>query len=264
MQEATYAGFGKALELILRQYENVKVLVLSVLQIDHLVANVAKIFSETFDLNITVDPIWSDVFVLLMLYLMARISAYWGAGLRWIALFRLLWSFVVGLLTSVAAGAAGPQNVTGNILIVLAVVIGLAIFDIVDAAWSATFNRKPGLTWGQDWRRYAEYSMPTVAIGIALVGLLYLSYSLWSADWLRAPGLLALIGYSILLAIYWIFRGLRASKSSLLPGTAYEKFRASSNTAIGASMFQSLSSACFIWAVDAGLSLLNGGTLIGH
>ena len=180
------------------------------------------------------------------------------------AIFRLLWLFVVGLFTSVAAGAAGSLNLSNNVLILLSVVVGLAIFDVVDAAWSATFYRKPALTWLQDWRRYAEFSMPTVAIGIALVIVFYFSYSLWSATWIRVPELLALIVYSILLSIYWIFRGLQSSKTSLRPGTGYEKFRASSNTAIGISMLQSLTSAGIIWAIDAGLSLLRGFTLIGH
>lgn len=90
LKHATDVGFGVALELVLEQYESVKVLVLSVLQIDHLVASLAKFFSELLSLNLVVDPIWSDVFVLLTLYLMARMSAYWSAGMRSRAVFRLL------------------------------------------------------------------------------------------------------------------------------------------------------------------------------
>lgn len=261
LKTATDHSFGAALELVLKQYENIKVLVLSALHIDTLVVQVARIFSELFDLSFVVHPHWSDVFVLLTLYLMARMTAYWSAGMRGRAVFRFIWLLVVGILTSVAAGVAEPQNLAGNISIILAVVAGLAVFDVFDAVWSATFYRMAGLTWLQDWRRYAEYSMPTIAIGIALTALLYSSYSIWSAEWIKVPGLLALIGYSVLLALYWIFRGLQSSKSSERPGTGYEKFRASSNTTIGVSMLQSLSYACICWAVDAGLSLLSGGTL---
>lgn len=264
LNHATSSGFGAALELVLQQYESLKVLVLSVLQVDHLVAGLVKFFSQVLSISIVVDPVWSDIFVVLALYLMARMSAYWGAGMRNRAIFRLLWSFMVSLLTSVLAAAAGSLDLAGNVWIVISVVFGLAIFDVVDAAWSATFHRKSGLTWGQDWRRYAEFGMPTVAIGMALVAVFYISYSFWSADWVQVPGLLVLLFYSILLAVYWLIRGLQSSKGWSRPGTGYEKFRASSNTAIGVSMLQSLASACFIWAIDAGLTLLGSNTLAGH
>ncbi len=56
LKHATDVGFGVALELVLEQYENIKELVLSVLQIDHFVANLAKFFSELLNLNIGPVP----------------------------------------------------------------------------------------------------------------------------------------------------------------------------------------------------------------
>jgi len=252
---ATQFGWVSVVEVILSYYEFVKNFVLA--PIKPVAQSLIEAVSEVFQFDLKLLDHWSDVFVLVTLYLAARTRSYWKAGMKRRAGFRAIWGAIIGFLTGTVAGVSEPSGVAGNIYIIVVVVVGLAVFDIVDAAWSATFHRETGLTWLQDWARYAGFSMPSILMGVVFTLVAYLTYPLWSPSWIDAPGIIAVLVFSVALAFYWLYRGLRSSKSSEKQGsTDFEKFVSSSNSQIGILMLRSLGGAAIVVAFSAGWKLV--------
>lgn len=251
--KATDFGWISIIEDMLDFYQSLKTLLLFwLLPFAELLAEeISKLFSIDLDLQ----DHWSDIFVLLTLYFGARARSYWAAGMKRRAIFRVVWGALVSLATGVLAGLSNATMQDGNIFVLGAIVLGLTVFDVVDAAWSAAFHRKKGLTWVQDWLRYLAFSMPTIAIGIFAM-FIFATTSTVSSDFSgTALGILASLGYAIVLALYWLYRGLRSSRSWEIPGTGYEKFLVSSNSQIGLVMLRSLIGALIVILFNVGFAL---------
>ncbi len=251
---ATNFGWVSVVDVVLSYYEFIKNFILA--PIKPVALAVVDAISGILQFELNLLDHWSDVFVLVALYLGSRTRSYWNAGMKRRALFRAVWGVIVGLITGVVAGVFEPLGIVGNLGVFITVVVGLAVFDIVDAGWSATFHRKAGLSWGQDWVRYATFSMPSILLGVVFAILLYFTYSGWTAGWIDVPGIIAVLVYSILLAFYWLYRGLKSSQSWEKQGTGYEKFVASSNSQIGILMLRSLGAAGIVVAFSAGWNLV--------
>ena len=250
---ATNFGWVSVIDVILSYYEFIKNFILS--PIKPVALAIIKALSGFFQFELNLLDHWSDVFVLVTLYLGARMRSYWNSGMKRRAIFRAIWGAIVGLLTGIGAGIIQPFSVVENLEIVAIVVAGLAVFDIIDAGWAATFHRKAGLSWWQDWVRYAKFSMPSILLGIVFVILVYFTYPRWAASWIEVPGIVAVLVYSILLALYWLYRGFKSAQSWEKKGTGYEKFIASSNSQIGILMLRSLGAAGIVVLFSAGWSL---------
>lgn len=255
LDHATDFGWVLVIEVILSWYTSIKDFILSPLK--PVVIALTDFFAAVFNFELMLYDHWSDVFVLVSLYLGARSRSYWKSGLKKLAAFRMIWGIIIGLITGVAAGVSNPSSFLGNFGMVVAVVCGLAIFDIIDAAWAATFHRKSGLSWLQDWNRYAAFSMPSILMGIVFGALFYIGYTWFTPYWITVPGIVAILLYSVFLAFYWLYRGFLSSRNSNELKTGYEKFASSSNSQIGFLMLGSFQGAAMVMAASAGWSLLD-------
>jgi hypothetical protein len=253
MDHAARIGWLPVFSAILAYYTQVKNLVLTpVAKIAHvLVALAADIFSVDLGLH----EYWSDVFVLMTLYLGSRALSYWRAGLRRRAIFRVVWSFAVGLLTGIVVGLLSPESGWDNLMMFELILVGLTVFELVDASWAATFHRKQALSWISDVTRYLAFSWPSLGLGLVLLTVFWANYDYFSAEWIVLPGIVFFLAYLVVLAAYWITRGLISSRASQKQGTGLEKFLASSNTQIGLLILRSLGGAAILILFNAGLSL---------
>ena len=256
MDHAARIGWLPVFSAILEYYTQVKNLVLSpVTKIAGvLVAWAANIFTIKLDLH----EYWSDVFVLMTLYLGSRALSYWRAGLRRRATFRVVWSFAIGLLTGIAVGLLSIKSGWGNLMMFSLILVGLTVFELVDASWAATFHRKQALSWISDVARYLAFSWPSLALGLILLTVFWANYDYFSAEWIVLPGIFFFLLYSVVLAAYWIVRGLISSRDWQKQGTGLEKFLASSNTQIGLLMLRSLAGATIVMLFNAGINLASG------
>lgn len=252
--KATDTGWILIIEDILVFYQSLKNLVLSPLL--PYAEFVVKEISNLFSIDLILGEHWSDILVLVTLYLGARALSYWRAGMKRQSIFRVIWGALVGFATGMLAGVSESIMQFGNVVVIGAIVLGLAVFDFIDAAWSATFHRNPHLAWGQDWVRYLAFSMPTIVIGLVIIVISVATSIVPLAYTDASSGILTSLGYAIVLAFYWLYRGVRSSRSWEKSGTGYEKFLASSNTQIGLVMLRSLGGALIVVLFNAGFNSL--------
>ena len=166
----------------------------------------------------------------------------------------VLWGGLVAVICGVLVGICRVEGRIGNTLMVAAVVASLAIYDVIDSSWSASFYRKGGLSWGQDFLRYQAYAAPTYLLGGVIVLAFYGIWTLYAdRGFFLVPGLVAIILYMVFLAIYWAIRGIESSLDWDRPGTPLQRFLASSNTRIAMSMLQILGAAIVVAAISLGL-----------
>lgn len=161
---------GKAIEF----YQAQKLIILD--PILPFAERLANIIVELFEWGFALQPSWSDVFVLLALYFGSRARSYWSAGLKRRAVFRAVWGFLVGLVFSVGAGLVPPDGTYSSVLVMLVVLAGLFVYDVFDAAWSATFHRLEGLSWCREMGRYLAFGMPIILLGLLFLGLWWLIF----------------------------------------------------------------------------------------
>lgn len=244
-------GWAPVVRKAIEFYQKQKLIILE--PIIPFAERLAEKISGLFEWTLVLQPNWSDVFVLLTLYLGSRARSYWSAGLRRRAAFRVVWGFSVSLFFSVCAGLVPPNGAVSSLLIMAVVLAGLFLFDLVDAAWSATFHRAEGLSWLRDTVRYLKFSMPAIFLGMLFLGLSWLLFPNPIPDYVVHPGSLMLLSFAFLLAFYWLYRGFRSSLSNVeRSGTGLEKFLNSSNTRIALWMLGSLGGAALVVAFGAG------------
>lgn len=213
--------------------------------------------SQIVDFEIHLSAHWSDVFVLLFLYFGARARSYWDAEFKGRAIFRYVWGLLISLLTGTASGTVPLTSLLSSILMASITLLGIAAFEIGDCAVSAMVSRQPGLTWVADFKRYANFSFPPLYLGgaILLIGS-WAARELFSAH-SQAAGILLLLAITLVLAMYWLFRGWQHAGNvnhRERGESRWSRFQRSSNTRIGMLMLGSIAGALGFILLNAGLS----------
>lgn len=242
-----------ALKKILDYYVAVKAFVFGPLE--PLVREFIAVIGSALSIHLQLMPHWSDVFVLLLLYFGARARAYWDAGLHGRSAFRYIYGIVVALITGAISGAIPQTSVSLSAYMISATLLGIAAFEVGDCSWSATFARKPGLTWRQDFSRYAAFSFPPLYLNAALLVVGAIVAGQFFPGVGKSVGLILLFTFSFVLACYWIFRGWTSSAyfKEYDGETHWKKFQKSSNTQIGILMLASICGALAFIVLNAGL-----------
>lgn len=238
---------------ILDYYRAIKTFVFSPLE--PLLIDVLRTIEGVVNLHLQLLPHWSDVFVLLFLYFGARARTYWDAGLRGRSVFRYIYGALTAIITAVISGIVPQTSVALSVLMVSTTLFGIMMFEVGDCSWSATFARKSGLTWSQDFKRYAAFSFPPLYLNIALllVGVITARYLFQYGG--KDLGLILLFVFAFVLACYWIFRGWLSSANfkEYASETRWKRFQQSSNTRIGMLMLGSIFGALIFILLNAGL-----------
>lgn len=260
VQHSLNVGIAPALLIVLDYYEWFRSALLSPLEpvAELLAAKIAKLLNLDWELS----EHWGDVFVLMVLYLGARAKAYWDTGARTHAAIRFSLGIVISFVTSVLAGIWIDAAILPSVMIVLTVVVGLFVFDVLDASWAALAYRKPHQTWTEEFRRYLEFSLPTIAVAvIALVA----SMSLFFVGVIPSSarlGSTSLLFFAFALALYWAWRGWVLSgqpEYRSASETRWERFRRSSTTRIAVLMLMSMAGSALFFVMNAGHALFVAG-----
>jgi len=260
VQHSLNVGLAPALQLVLDYYEWFRSALLSPLEpIAELLA--AKI-AQFLNLNIELSEHWGDVFVLMVLYLGARAKAYWDTGARNHATIRFSLGVVISFITSILAGIWNDVGVLPSLMIVLTVIFGLFVFDALDASWAALAYRRPDQTWGEEFRRYLGFSLPTIAVAATALVLSMFLYLVGVIPISARLGSTSLLIFAFALALYWAWRGWALSGQTEYreeSETRWKRFRRSSTTRIAVLMLMVMAgSACF-FAMNAGHALFVAG-----
>lgn len=220
----------------------------------------SNVIADAISIDLNLAKHWGDVFLLLGLYLGARAGSYWHSGRRRHASERMLLGLSVAFLTSVLAGLWPEDSLAQGIGKALTVVVGLLIFDIIDAAWAAAVYRKASQTFFDEFSRYLGYCLPATAL---LLIVILAGASAMFIGFLTAPdrhgSVLLLLG-SLSLVPYWASRGWMISGSpDYRPAEAsrYQRFRQSSATKTAVHMTIVIAGAIVICAMNAGHILVS-------
>jgi len=216
---------------------------------------IAQWIDSFFDIKFDLQKYWSDIFLLISLYLTSRAFSYWRSGLRAQAYFRIIFGLVVSLATSAVAGALPSEDAYQDLMMLFVVLMGLTLFDICDGAWAATFFRKEQLNWSQDFTRYALYSLPPILFGGILIVVFHEYFDFLQKNNIYQPGIFALFIYAIFLALYWMMRGFYSPSAKAGSNGRFSNFLKSSNTKIAFLMLQSIGGAIIVLLFNAGYNL---------
>ncbi len=156
----------------------------------------------------SLQPTWREVFLLMMLYLGARTRSYFYAGMFGRAWFRVALSFGVSLGSAVVGGLIIVNDALSNFWLAVVPMIGVALFDAVDAFVSAIFRRKEGYTLLADFLRYWTFAAPASALGIVWAAIACYGLRQDPLSESYALAMLVLFGFALMLAAYWFIRGM--------------------------------------------------------
>lgn len=258
INHAIKVSWVDSLQRVLDYYNNLKKAILWPLE--SLLHDFLGYISKFFQFQITLLPQWSDVFVLLFLYFGARVRAYWDAGFRKRALFRFFWGLVIAISTAVIGGILPLTGLVSSAALTVVTLLGITIFEIGDCACSATFSRKAGLTWREDFKRYAAFGFPPIIIGVAVLLSGVLVTGIYFPNQRHLLGVILLFILIVIFAFYWLLRGWQfAGDSSLreIGESQWDKFKRSSNTRIGTVMLGTIAGTLIFLLLNAGLGLVN-------
>ena len=256
-QHAVSVGWVAPLELLLSLYVGLKSALFGLL--DPVTHSLLEFLAARFNLTLKLGEHWTDVVVLLALYLGARARSYLTVGKTMRAILRAALGSIVALISGLGAGLVDPVDGWSSLLMACIPLGGLLVFEVVDGAYSATFFRKQGLSWGADFIRYGLFSFPPIFLGSALA--LVAAFGLWLGVLENVPavGWVAQFIFIIVLIVYWMGRGWFHAKD-VAYRTANEshwsRFVRSSNTRIGILMLKVTMGAVLFLALNAGLVLL--------
>ena len=257
VQHAFEVGISPVFQLLVDYYDWLKRAALS--PFEPLASWILGAISSLFDFDLSLSKHWGDVFVLMSLYIGARAMSYWQKGERRHATERISLGIIVSFLTAVLAGLWTGDGIASGIGMTVTLVIGLLLFDLIDAAWAALRYRPEGQTFSGEFRRYLGFCLPASVLLLAIIfaGSLAFSVSILEVD--RRHGALILLCASIGLAIYWALRGWMVSGDPNYrrdEPLRVNRFKNSSATQTASRMFIVMLGALSFFAMNAGHVLL--------
>ena len=218
------------------------------------------------NLDLVLHSHWKHIFVLMGIYFFRDAQNAYSEGAPFTATFHLILGFTIALAASAFAGALPPDQVQTmlNFGIAAIPVAGLFLYSTIGCAWGATVRREqdavdrhlPTPLWREAFmqRFLPALSRTMVALFLIVVGL--------QVPWIRqvrSPSLALLGLLVILLALYWLWEGLRDSRLLRTQDESrMSSFLRSRYAKVGLSMLS-----VYFWVTvalvsDVGLSLAGG------
>lgn len=257
IQNGLNIGWSPTFKIILDTYVVLKDALLSTFQIAKFAIFLTNLASRLFQLQITLMPHWSDIFILLSLYFGARAKSYWDTGAREHAIFRMALGVLFAFVTSVASGLSQGNGLIGDVSIAGVTFVGIFFYELVTSALGGWRYRKPDQTWVEEFFRYLGFSLPTTGIAIVI----FIAAIVFEAHQPTGKpvniGISALLVYSIILTFYWAIRGWFFAgnpKNREIGETQLNRFRRSSAARISFLMGGNILAAVFFVLTGAGLS----------
>jgi hypothetical protein len=257
-------GFGLTLTLLLDYYEDLmRVLIAS--WSEPLIAEALAGLRRWFAWDLHLYPHWKHIFLLLGIYFSRAAGNTFRLGLPVSGTVHLLWGFVVALVCSVVAGTVtlSQHDALANFLIGAIPISGIAVFNVGENAWRATWLRehealithKEAGTWRGFFTRELLVILGQTAIGIAL---LLIGLQLPAMRDLSSPGLGVLGTLILLIALYGTLLGALGANGIREAGETWPSaFWRTTGANVGTAML-----GVFFWfsvlvAANAGLRLYN-------
>jgi hypothetical protein len=209
--------FEEVIRRIVEDYDALLALVLT-----PIVNAVLALLREWFDIDLHVHPHWKHVFVLLGIYFFRDSRMFRKLGYYDVAAVSLVWGALVAFATSVIVGLIPLErgDMWSNFLIGAMPVAGFFVYILGPTFASALWRREDSARylgghaepfWSYIWRR-AKRNFLVLSVGVVFLGLCLvvppIGDMLPAIRDVRSPGLVLLAVLILVLAAYWLWRGL--------------------------------------------------------
>jgi hypothetical protein len=245
-------GFGPTALLVLGYYERFVHVLFG--WAEPLIRTQLEMLRTFLGWDLELHPHWKHVFLLMWLYFGATARISWRSGTPIHGVFYAIWGGLIALVAGIGSGTVALDNTVSNVLMAAIPVGGAFLFMIGFSAWNATFLRKAGKTWLEDFLGYAYSYVAILVMGVgALLAGTQADHVPYVRD-LPSPGLALLVVLVLVAALYAIWLGARDREG---PGeTPWQKFRGDSMTRLGVLMLSAIAGAIAFVLTNAGLSLI--------
>lgn len=235
--------------------------------VEPIVVPTFRLLAEAFDLHFSFGPHWTDILLLMMVYLGSRLKAYASDGKRVRAVAMLIISVAISIASSFFGSSMNLFSWTDAFQASAVPLLGFLTYDILYACVGAAFDRRGGVTWLHDFVRHLRFSVPLILI-CSCVNLLLTSslVSKFNTTGHQAFIFAFLVNY-VLISAYWAFKSLqhaRKRENRRLGESVRERYRRSSATTVAVNVAIVVISAALFVLSNAGLKVAGAEYLQLH
>lgn len=244
--------FGKVLEQYFVITNNIRSL------IEPYVVPHLRMIASVLNVNFSLGPNWTDILLLMMVYLGSRVKAY-ASDAKYIRTVFMAFVALAISLTSACFGSTTDLRGWQDAFVVSSLpLLGFLFYDVVYASVGAALDRRARESWWSDFIRHLWFSVPLLVLCISANFFLTISFTaILGASSYQTFILVFLIDYMVI-ALYWAlksFEHARKRENRNLGESARDRFWRSSATIV------SLNIAVVI--VSAAVFMLGNGGLKG-
>lgn len=222
-----------------------------------------EVFGKWLDINADLDPDWNHIFVLMWLYFSSDAKTNWEDR-RSFAIFSIALGGVVALTSSIAIGLPNTRTESGSLFRAAIPMIGIFAWEFIRDIWSTFFTiSTPSRDFQGMTRReifsylVAVYAAPVLIVGLFIILLTGVAarHGIFSSG--VDVGMIAIGGYVIAMAFYWLGRGFYLATFDRRPGESWNGRRLrSGSTYLGGLMLTIIIGGIIFLMMNAGLKEL--------
>lgn len=248
-QQGLAIGLVEPLRIIVQFYEAVIEVLLGWANTP--LSAAAKAIAARFHLEITLLPHWKHILIPMWLYVGADCRVMWSIARKRAAIFFAVIGSGIALAASVAAATAPIDDPWMRP--VLFPVLGLFLFNFLQAIWDALFKQRPGQTRWQVFWYYAGH----FAIGNLLIGAIVIAVGALAkpADLPGLSLLLLLLLVALIAARDLLVSAFGAAARRKPEQTWWASFANTANARLGGMVLGTLGAALAFLTLNAGLGL---------
>jgi len=214
---------------------------------------------ERLGLELRLQPHWSDIVLLMGLYVAALARTAWTTGQNGRGLFLLGWGGLITILAGTAAGTVTFSDATSSMLMASFPLAGYVLLSLGDAVWLQAFHGEQENNWLRGILGWAELDIRRATVGGLTLLLGTQADRLPRSSIVTEPGL-ALLGILIVaLALSLVWRGWQERHGRIWEDwgiqSGWPAFLENRNTKVGLLMLTTMLGTILFIALNAGLKL---------
>lgn len=206
-------GWTVPLQKILEYYQTIMANIRAIFE--PLFLPVLEQLAKFLNFQFTFGPQWTDIFVLMAIYLGSRVKSYFSVGKYVRAITMLLTAGFIALVSSMLGSTRAINWWSDAFLLSTIPLLGFLVYDLLYAFVGATFDRKARQSWFSEYIRHIGFSLPVLVLCFAFNGLM--SYFLISHAGFTGQQtvILTLLTDYCLISLFWAYKSWVFSSNRL-------------------------------------------------
>lgn len=219
--------------------------------------------TQNFFVEINYGANWPDIFLLMIIYLGARVKSYFSSGKIVRSISMLVLSIFISVLSAFFASSVNLSTWIDVAISVSIPLLGFLVYDLAYAVIGSSLDRRRR-PWFEEFIRHIWFSTPLLLITLLInVFLANRFISSFNFGLHQTFVLVFAIDY-FLISTFWAYKSFQHAKyggDRLMAETISERFWRSSATNVSLNVAIVLSSAIFSILVNAGNQIVGSGAI---